>query len=182
MRHDVKYTQSHSAPIRQRTGSMSDLNEHNYRYHHGNHYRSNGINGYSASNVDVEHGGTVSALSGGESHESQKQWDWLEDVLAKSSRNKETVRIQMHICYLYFVFTCCFVYALSLSLSIHIFVDFVRFCFDNPFVKEKKFVLIVAVCGNIYTYMCICKIKMNNDDKDLFILCDYYSNKSVLCG
>lgn len=89
MRHDVKYTQSHSAPIRQRPGSMSD--EHNnYRYHHGNHYRSNGINGYSASSVD-EHGGTVSALSGGESHESQKQWDWLEDVLAKSSRNKETV-------------------------------------------------------------------------------------------
>lgn len=92
MRHDVKYTQSHSAPIRQRTGSMSDLNEHNYRYHHGNHYRSNGINGYSATNTD-EHGGTVSALSGGESHESQKQWDWLEDVLAKSSRNKETVCI-----------------------------------------------------------------------------------------
>lgn len=91
MRHDVKYTQSHSAPVRQRTGSVSDLNEHsNYRYHHGNHYRSNGINGYSASNID-EHGGTVSALSGGESHESQKQWDWLEDVLAKSSRNKETV-------------------------------------------------------------------------------------------
>lgn len=90
MRHDVKYTQSHSSPIRQRP-SMSDLNEHNnYRYHHGNHYRSNGINGYSASNID-EHGGTVSALSGGESHEAQKQWEWLEAVLDKSSRNKETV-------------------------------------------------------------------------------------------
>lgn len=38
-------------------------------------------------------GGTVSALSGGggESHEAQKQWDWLEEVLDKSSRNKETV-------------------------------------------------------------------------------------------
>lgn len=95
MRHDVKYTQSHSAPIRQRPGSMGDLNEHNnYRYHHGNHYRSNGINGYSVSNID-EHGGTVSALSGSESHESQKQWDWLEDVLAKSSRNKETVCCQI---------------------------------------------------------------------------------------
>lgn len=87
MRHDVKYSQSHSAAIRQRPG---DPNEHNYRYHHNNHYRSNGINGYST-NVD-SHGGTVSALSGGESHEAQKQWDWLEDVLAKSSRNKETVR------------------------------------------------------------------------------------------
>lgn len=88
MRHDVKYTQSHSAPIRQRTG---DLNEHgNYRYHHGNHYRSNGINGYSTRQID-EHGGTVSALSGGDNHESQKQWDWLEDVLAKSSLKKETV-------------------------------------------------------------------------------------------
>lgn len=89
MRHDVKYTQSHSAPIRQRPG---DMNEHNnYRYHHSNnHYRSNGINGYTINSND-EHGGMVSALSGSESHESQKQWDWLEEVLAKSSRNKETV-------------------------------------------------------------------------------------------
>lgn len=101
MRHDVKYAQSHSAPIRQRPG---DTNEHNnYRYHHNNHYRSNGINGYSASNID-EHGGMVSALSGGENHESQKQWDWLEDVLAKSSRNKETVCNSLHI---------------SLSISFH---------------------------------------------------------------
>lgn len=91
MRHDVKYQQSHSAASRQRTGSMSDLNEHNnYRYHHGSHYRSNGINGYSANNGD-DHGGMVSALSGAESHESQKQWDWLEDVLAKSKRNEELV-------------------------------------------------------------------------------------------
>lgn len=108
MRHDVKYTQSHSAPVRQRTGSVSDLNEHsNYRYHHGNHYRSNGINGYSASNID-EHGGTVSALSGGESHESQKQWDWLEDVLAKSSRNKETV------CNIFF---CFYLFSLTIFCS-----------------------------------------------------------------
>ncbi|XP_031639378.1 acid sphingomyelinase-like phosphodiesterase 3b isoform X2 [Contarinia nasturtii] len=94
MRHDIKYQQTHSSPIRQRP-SMSDLNDHNYRYHHGNHYRSNGINGYSAGNFD-EHGGTVSALSG-ENHEAQKQWEWLEAVLDKTSRNKETVYIVGHI-------------------------------------------------------------------------------------
>ncbi|XP_055608615.1 acid sphingomyelinase-like phosphodiesterase 3b [Uranotaenia lowii] len=42
-------------------------------------------------------GGHVSALSGSSSHESEKQWEWLEDVLAKSSRNKETVYIVGHI-------------------------------------------------------------------------------------
>lgn len=35
-------------------------------------------------------GGTVSALSGA-AHESEKQWEWLEETLAKSSKNKETV-------------------------------------------------------------------------------------------
>lgn len=44
-------------------------------------------------------GGTVSALSGSDYHESQKQWDWLEEVLNKSSRNDETVsrKIKMEL-------------------------------------------------------------------------------------
>lgn len=94
MRHDIKYQQSHSSASRQRPGTVNGLNDHTYRYHHGSHYRSNGINGYSASNID-EHGGTVSALSGGETHEAQKQWEWLEAVLDKSSRNKETVCLNL---------------------------------------------------------------------------------------
>jgi hypothetical protein len=36
-----------------------------------------------------ENGAIVSALS--VSHESEKQWDWFENVLEKSARNKETV-------------------------------------------------------------------------------------------
>ncbi|KAG4079828.1 hypothetical protein HA402_014959 [Bradysia odoriphaga] len=67
MRHDGKYLQTHSAAVRQRPGATHSS------------------------------GGTVSALSGSESHESQKQWDWLEEVLAKSNRNKETVYIVGHM-------------------------------------------------------------------------------------
>lgn len=107
MRHDARMTQSNSAASRQRVGSSgsssnnrnsNEYDEHYRSYHHGYHYRSNGINGYSTN----EHGnsgtggsgGTVSALSGGnDSHETQKQWEWLEDVLAKSQRNGETVRL-----------------------------------------------------------------------------------------
>ncbi|XP_052893470.1 acid sphingomyelinase-like phosphodiesterase 3a [Anopheles moucheti] len=43
------------------------------------------------------HSSAVNALSGSSSHESEKQWEWLEEVLAKSSRNKETVYIVGHI-------------------------------------------------------------------------------------
>lgn len=174
MRHDVKYTQSHSAPIRQRTGSMSDMNEHNYRYHHGNHYRSNGINGYSATNVD-EHGGTVSALSGGESHESQKQWDWLEDVLAKSSRNKETVRIHL------FSFLSKFSYFYAVYLC-----DLVRRFYHvnrqkpifgtNPFIREKKF---INCSVQTYAYLQNKTIKICYFFRVCAII---YANESVLCG
>lgn len=111
MRHDGRMTQSNSAASRQRVGSTgsssssssnnrnsNEYDEHYRSYHHGYHYRSNGINGYSTN----EHGnggtggsgGTVSALSGNnDSHETQRQWEWLEDVLAKSQRNGETVRL-----------------------------------------------------------------------------------------
>lgn len=50
--------------------------------------------GYGGTSGGSSSGGTVSALSGSDYHESQKQWDWLEEVLSKSSRNNETVRIQ----------------------------------------------------------------------------------------
>lgn len=75
---------------------------HNYNNgHHGQHYRqqSGVAGGYGGGEQQRGHttvggGGTVSALSGGgESHEAQKQWDWLEEVLDKSSRNKETVSV-----------------------------------------------------------------------------------------
>lgn len=95
MRHDIKYTQTHSAAVRQRPGfNMGDSSEHsNHHYHYSNHYRSNGINtnGYNSASMNAENGGTVSALSGSENHEAQKQWDWLENVLAKSYHSKETV-------------------------------------------------------------------------------------------
>ncbi|XP_059614202.1 acid sphingomyelinase-like phosphodiesterase 3b isoform X2 [Phlebotomus argentipes] len=96
MRHDpFKFTQSHSAASRQRPGS-GDSSEHtNYYYHHGNYYHGSN-NGYYAA-VPATDGGQTRALSGAESHESQRQWEWLEAVLAKSNRNKETVYIVGHM-------------------------------------------------------------------------------------
>ena len=115
MRHDFKYSQSHSSAIRQRPdGSIVlpsggggqqqyNMGYHRKHYHHDNeeHNNNNNYNRYnkdryySHSNSDVNYqngadsGGVVSALS--VSHESEKQWEWLEEVLAKSTRNKETV-------------------------------------------------------------------------------------------
>uniref|UniRef100_A0A1B0CM43 Putative acid sphingomyelinase-like phosphodiesterase 3b n=1 Tax=Lutzomyia longipalpis TaxID=7200 RepID=A0A1B0CM43_LUTLO len=98
MRHDLKYTQSHSAAIRQRPGSSNgDSSEHtNYYYNHGNYYHGSN-NGYYAAVPATDTGGQTRALSGVESHESQRQWEWLEAVLAKSNRNKETVYIVGHM-------------------------------------------------------------------------------------
>ena len=64
----------------------------NYYHHHGNQYRGNGVNAneYNAAILD-NNDGRYSALSAGQRLDSEKQWDWLEDVLAKSSQNKETV-------------------------------------------------------------------------------------------
>lgn len=106
MRHDPKYSQSHLSAVRQKSGHPDDRHSYsNTFYHHKQGYRkydidaaaedtrrwhyrdrnSNSRGGHSS--VD---GGTVSALSGS-SHEAEKQWEWLESVLDKSKRNKETV-------------------------------------------------------------------------------------------
>lgn len=114
MRHDFKYSQSHLSAVRQRPdGSVMgqqqyNMGYHRKHYHHDNdeHNNNNNYNRYnkdryygSHSNSDearlnlqngaTENGAIVSALS--VSHESEKQWEWLEDVLAKSNKNKETV-------------------------------------------------------------------------------------------
>jgi sphingomyelin phosphodiesterase acid-like 3 len=116
MRHDFKYSQSHSSAIRQRPdGSIVlpsgvgqqqyNMGYHRKHYHHDNdeHHNNNNYNRYNkekyyssqyngeanSQNGADSSGGIVSALS--VSHESEKQWEWLEEVLIKSSRNKETV-------------------------------------------------------------------------------------------
>lgn len=103
MRHDLK-THTHSAAVRQRTGVIgesTDYNNNNY-YHHQNNRNHGNNNGYYATSNS---GGTVSALSVSESHESLKQWEWLEDVLAKSNKNKETVsEIFLYIFFYFFLF------------------------------------------------------------------------------
>lgn len=106
MRHGGRYTQSHLAAVRQRVGSngggggSSSEAASSYYYHHGNYYHNNNNNGYHATVNGMErnggaaaaaNGAHVSALSGADSHESQRQWNWLEEVLEKSSVNKETV-------------------------------------------------------------------------------------------
>ncbi|XP_058066171.1 uncharacterized protein LOC131215792 [Anopheles bellator] len=114
MRHDPKYSQSHSSAVKQRPdGSYHYPAGGHYSDHHGigKHYHgrdgsassgylySDRRSGYGSSS-NVADGGLVghaSALSGSSSHESEKQWEWLEEVLAKSSRNKETVYIVGHI-------------------------------------------------------------------------------------
>lgn len=117
MRHDFKYSQSHLSAVRQRTDGSGqqqyDMGYHRKHYHHDDddamNTHNNNYNRYnkdryygSHSNSDdsranvqngaaTDSGGIVSALS--VSHESEKQWEWLEDMLAKSSKNKETVSI-----------------------------------------------------------------------------------------
>lgn len=105
MRHDPKYSQSHLSAVRQKSGHPDDRHTYsNTFYHHKQGYRKYDVdaaaedtrrwsyrdrnsNNRGHSSVD---GGTVSALSGS-SHEAEKQWEWLESVLDKSKRNKETV-------------------------------------------------------------------------------------------
>ena len=113
MRHDVKYSQSHSSALRQRDGSLimqqhNNQNNQNGQYHR-KHYHHESDGSYSSNShrynqenkyytheeemkpgATIANGGTVSALSGA-AHESEKQWEWLEETLAKSSKNKETV-------------------------------------------------------------------------------------------
>lgn len=101
--HDNKHSYSRSAAVRQRPAYGDSAEYNNYHYHHNNHYRSNGgsntINGYYTSGgMPTDNGGTASALSGAEHHESEKQWTWLEAVLAKSKQNKETVSLILKCC------------------------------------------------------------------------------------
>lgn len=126
MRHDAKYSQSHSSAVKQRPdGSIHYTGGHGYdRDHHmglGKHYHRDGIvvgspggpgypvyssdrrnsysssggvsriDGSSSSSGSGSVGGHVSALSGSNSHESEKQWEWLEDTLEKFSNKKENV-------------------------------------------------------------------------------------------
>lgn len=110
MRHDSKYPASHLSAVRMRPDGSQQYNMgyHRKHYHHDNeeHNTNNNFNRYNKErhygqhpnsdearlnlqNGATENGAIVSALS--VSHESEKQWEWLEDVLAKSNRNKETV-------------------------------------------------------------------------------------------
>ncbi|XP_055703393.1 acid sphingomyelinase-like phosphodiesterase 3b isoform X2 [Phlebotomus papatasi] len=93
----TKLTPSHSAAIRQRPSNPTDSSEHtNYYYHHRNYYHGSN-NGYYSAVPAMDTGGQTRALSAAESHESQRQWEWLEAVLAKSQANKETVYIVGHM-------------------------------------------------------------------------------------
>ena len=116
MRHDFKYSQSHLSAVRQRPdGSVQGQQQYNMGYHrkhyheHNDEHNEHNNNNYNRYNKDryygshsnsdearlnlqngaTENGAIVSALS--VSHESEKQWEWFEEVLAKSHRNKETV-------------------------------------------------------------------------------------------
>lgn len=119
MRHDSKYSQSHFSAVKQRPdGSYVLGQQYNKDYHRKHYHRDNedynNNNNYYRNNKERIHGshsnsdsnfqngervgssssssdneGVVSALS--VTHESEKQWTWLEDTLVKSSKNKETV-------------------------------------------------------------------------------------------
>lgn len=89
MQHDGKHN-VHTAAVKQRPVYSDNIEYNNYYYHQSQQHLGNvgSSSGYYHGNQNP--GGQVSALSG-DPHESQRQWEWLEDVLAKSSRNKETV-------------------------------------------------------------------------------------------
>lgn len=109
MRHDFKYSQSHLSAVRQRPdGSVQqNMGYHRKHNHHDDEQHHNNYNsrynkdryygshsGSDEARLNLQNGATdngaiVSALS--VSHESEKQWEWLEDTLVKSNRNKETV-------------------------------------------------------------------------------------------
>ncbi|XP_062552572.1 acid sphingomyelinase-like phosphodiesterase 3b [Armigeres subalbatus] len=131
MRHDPKYSQSHSSAVKQRPdGSIhyaGGIGGYGYdRDHHinlGKHYHRDysgpggmavgsphGYPVYSdrrnsggsssiadGSSGSSSSGGHASALSGSSSHESEKQWTWLESVLAQSKDSKKFVYIVGHI-------------------------------------------------------------------------------------
>lgn len=102
----------------QQQQQQHNMGYHRKHYHHDNenHNINNNFNRYNNDNkyygssmylnndermgyprdisLNSDNGGTVSALSGS-SHESEKQWEWLEEVLAKSSKNRETVSITL---------------------------------------------------------------------------------------
>lgn len=124
MRMDPKYSQSHSAAVKMRPGSVSgypDLpSEYKYYHHtsngrhhyHGDSYPNGGynshhhMNGYHMGMVNGHvnsMGEQVSALSGIDSSESENQWSWFEGVLEKSRKNKETVSFRKY-------FMCVFVF------------------------------------------------------------------------
>lgn len=94
MRHDPRYSQSHYSAVRQKTQQYPDDNRYsNTFYHYKQGYKKyepdehfDRSRGYSTD------GAITSALSGA-THAAEKQWEWLESVLEKSKRNKETVSI-----------------------------------------------------------------------------------------
>lgn len=139
MRHDGKHSQQHSAAaaVRQRTVLHSDnieYSNYNYRQQQQQHQYNIDYN-----NNGYRTDGTVSALSSGDSHESQKQWEWLDDVLAKSSRNKETVSFFIEF-YLYKLFSLSVFHIL---LPIH-FIGYG--CLNSISCRYKSTVYFFFVC------------------------------------
>ena len=85
--YNMGYHRKHYHHDNEDYNNNNNYNRYNKERYYGSHSDTIFQNGERTSGGD--NGGVVSALS--VTHESEKQWDWLEEVLAKSSRNKETV-------------------------------------------------------------------------------------------
>lgn len=93
--YNMGYHRKHYHHDNEDYNNNNNYNRYNKERYFGSHSDTNSQNGErvsgggGSSSSSSDNGGVVSALS--VTHESEKQWEWLEEVLAKSTRNKETV-------------------------------------------------------------------------------------------
>lgn len=84
MRHNSKHF--HSSPIRENT---ENERKHYYsgKYDERRHHNTGRNRGHHINDDYIEPMGSVSSTS----HGAEKQWEWLENILDNSYKNKETV-------------------------------------------------------------------------------------------
>lgn len=92
--YNMGYHRKHYHHDNEDYNNNNNYNRYNKERYYGSQSDSNfqngeRISGSSSGSSSGDNGAVVSALS--VTHESEKQWEWLEEVLAKSTRNKETV-------------------------------------------------------------------------------------------
>lgn len=94
MRHDPKYFHSNPSAIRENT---ENERKHYYSgaYDERRHHNTGRNRGHHNSDDYIEPMGSVSSTN----HGAEKQWEWLENILDNSYKNKETVSKPIYLFY-----------------------------------------------------------------------------------